>query len=103
VLCDVGRKRLHGDGCQCGRSLSYLEHRQVNGGVVSSTVTEGGGEAKAGDNVAGRKILDWGEDGKAIYDDGTVGDGEDVEAGQRDLAQVCGALCGSLWLATVTV
>ena len=49
------------------------------------------GDAVVGDNAGGRKILDWGEDGKPIYEDGSVGDGEEVaDNGQRELqAKVC--------------
>jgi len=44
----------------------------------------------------GRKILDWGEDGKPIYEDGTVGEAEDA-AGQRDLQQASGDANKANW------
>ena len=58
------------------RGLSYLENRQGAHTIAAP---------QAGDNVNpghGRKILDWGEDGKPIYEDGSTD--EDVNAAAGD-------------------
>lgn len=56
------------------RSLSYFEHRRVKGGDAGSNlIADTAAAAQAGGAThAGRKILDWGEDGKPIYEDETA-------------------------------
>lgn len=54
------------------RSLTYYEHRRQKSEQKSSGSN---GQEGTGAN-AGKKIVDWGEDGKAIYEDGTHGSEE---------------------------
>jgi mannosyl-oligosaccharide alpha-1,3-glucosidase len=55
------------------RRLTYFEHRRLKG---ESNVAQDTAAAAVADGGVhgGRKILDWGEDGKPIYEDGSHGD-----------------------------
>jgi alpha 1,3-glucosidase len=73
------------------RSLVYFEHRRVKGD--SSLLAQDTALAAAGAiEHAGRKILDWGEDGKPIYEDGSHGDDgpHDAAKGAGSAADVAG-------------
>jgi alpha 1,3-glucosidase len=57
------------------RGLLYFEHRRVKGdGSAAQLAAAAGGAAASDPHNGGRKIVDWGEDGKPIYDDGSHGD-----------------------------
>lgn len=82
-----------------GRGLSFFEHRRLKG--------EGGSQlAAAAANAAAssgqqhsdghKRIVDWGEDGRPIYEDGTHGDGDDAAlGGHEDPASAARSLSGS--------
>lgn len=50
--------------------MFHFEHRRTKGG---DSIGKPADEAVEDPN-AGKTIVDWGEDGKPIYDDGTVGE-----------------------------
>jgi Glycosyl hydrolases family 31/Galactose mutarotase-like len=63
------------------RGLSYFEHRRLKGegsSQLAAAAAAAAGADSHGDPSnphAHKKIVDWGEDGKPIYEDGTHGDG----------------------------
>lgn len=50
--------------------MFHFEHRRTREGIAAGNTAETAEE----DPNAGKKIVDWGEDGKPIYEDGTVGE-----------------------------
>ena len=52
------------------RGMFHFEHRRTREGIAAGNTAETAEE----DPNAGKKIVDWGEDGKPIYEDGTVGE-----------------------------
>ena len=79
-----------------GQGRFYFEHRRVQDEAAAEAASAARAEAAA---ASGRRILDWGEDGKPIYadddDDGSAAGAEqeagDASAAGRDLQAEAGA------------
>ncbi len=80
------------------RGLSYYEWRRTKGEAsqVAASAAAAAGAAEGGDaHGEGRKIIDWGEDGKPIYEDGSHGDAHGAGGAAGGAAHVPSAGAGA--------
>ena len=75
-----------------GKGLFYYEHRRERDAAAAAVAASANAAAQKGSaNPGGRKILDWGEDGKAIYaEEGEGGDVASPDAAAVDVPSTDG-------------